>query len=74
MMDSASNMPQFHQFRVPRSVSTRSIMNDTPLLMLTPESDIRFQNLPALKVKILDEIFSSYRATLKSFSYAGGVV
>ncbi|KAK1942111.1 hypothetical protein P3T76_006433 [Phytophthora citrophthora] len=47
----ASNVPPFRQLHMPREASfcQHTIMNDTPLLVPNPESDIRFQNLPALK-------------------------
>ncbi|GMF24943.1 unnamed protein product [Phytophthora lilii] len=47
----ASNVPPFRQLHMPREQSfcQHTIMNDTPLLVPNPESDIRFQNLPALQ-------------------------
>lgn len=46
----ASNVPPFRQLHMPRNESfcQHTIMNDEPLLVPHPESDIRFQNLPAL--------------------------
>ncbi|ETN20762.1 hypothetical protein PPTG_03690 [Phytophthora nicotianae INRA-310] len=46
----ASNVPPFRQLHMPRDQSfcQHTIMNDEPLLVPNPESDIRFQNLPAL--------------------------
>ncbi|OWZ04902.1 hypothetical protein PHMEG_00023116 [Phytophthora megakarya] len=47
----ASNVPPFRQLHMPREASfcQHTIMNDTPLLVPNPESDVRFHNLPALK-------------------------
>jgi len=47
----ASNVAPFRQLHMPREQSfcQHTVMNDTPLLVPNPESDIRFQNLPALK-------------------------
>ncbi|KAL7688659.1 putative FYVE zinc finger, GAF domain, Zinc finger, FYVE/PHD-type, Zinc finger, RING/FYVE/PHD-type [Plasmopara halstedii] len=46
----ASNLPSFRQLHMPRNESfcQHTVMNDDPLLVPHPESDIRFQNLPAL--------------------------
>ncbi|KAI9991151.1 hypothetical protein PInf_018783 [Phytophthora infestans] len=46
----ASNVPPFRQLHMPRDQSfcQHTIMNEEPLLVPNPESDIRFQNLPAL--------------------------
>ncbi|CAI5738904.1 unnamed protein product [Hyaloperonospora brassicae] len=46
----ASNLLPFRQLHMPREQSfcQHTIMNDVPLLVPHPESDIRFQNLPAL--------------------------
>ncbi|KAG3120812.1 hypothetical protein PI124_g1783 [Phytophthora idaei] len=46
----ASNVLPFRQLQMPREQSfcQHTIMNDEPLLVPNPESDIRFQNLPAL--------------------------
>uniref|UniRef100_H3H2A4 FYVE-type domain-containing protein n=1 Tax=Phytophthora ramorum TaxID=164328 RepID=H3H2A4_PHYRM len=46
----ASNVVPFRQLHMPREQSfcQHTIMNDEPLLVPHPESDIRFQNLPAL--------------------------
>ncbi|KAG7384861.1 hypothetical protein PHYPSEUDO_002176 [Phytophthora pseudosyringae] len=47
----ASNVLPFRQLHMPREQSfcQHTIMNDEPLLVPNPESDIRFHNLPALK-------------------------
>ncbi|KAG2527440.1 hypothetical protein JM18_003860 [Phytophthora kernoviae] len=46
----ASNVEPFRQLHMPRDQSfcQHTIMNDKPLLVPHPESDIRFHNLPAL--------------------------
>ncbi|CEG36336.1 gaf domain-containing protein [Plasmopara halstedii] len=46
----ASNLPSFRQLHMPRveSFCQHTVMNDDPLLVPHPESDIRFQNLPAI--------------------------
>ncbi|GMF55219.1 unnamed protein product [Phytophthora fragariaefolia] len=47
----ASNAVPFRQLHMPRDQSfcQHTIMNDLPLLVPNPESDIRFQNLPSIE-------------------------